>query len=308
MLIVDEERAQAILATLDLPALVATVVRAQAAGDAVVPVRSVLRHDGVWFAAMPALVAGKALGAKLVAAFPGNVAARLPSHQATVLLLDPQTGALDAIVAAEALTRYRTAALSVVATRTMAMRAEGVHAVLGSGAQAKAHIDAFARAGLMNELRLWSRTPAHAEALALYARALGVHVRTHATADDTVRGCDVVTTVTGASEPLFADDALSPTVHVNAIGACVPDKREIPGAFVERATIAVDSLAAALVESGDLLLALGPEAEQWRHIKELGASKRSTGPSLFISLGIGSVDVAVAAAIVVRVRASNAPS
>src|SRR5471030_279397 len=151
MLTVDEERAQAILATLDLPALVEAVVRAQAAGGAVVPVRSVLRHDGVWFAAMPALVAGQALGAKLVAAFPENVAAGLPSHQAVVILLDAKTGALDAIVASEALTRYRTAALSVVATRTMAMRPEGSHAILGSGAQAKAHVDAFAGAGLLSE-------------------------------------------------------------------------------------------------------------------------------------------------------------
>jgi ornithine cyclodeaminase/alanine dehydrogenase-like protein (mu-crystallin family) len=308
MLIVDEERAQTILATLDLPALVANVVHAQASGDAVVPVRSVVRRDGVWFAAMPALIAGQALGAKLVAAFPGNIAAGLPSHQAVVVLLDPHTGALDAIVAAEALTRYRTAALSVVATRMMATRPEGIHAILGSGAQAQAHVDAFARAGIVRELQVWSRTPAHAQALVEYARTLGIHARTYRSANDAVRGSDVVTTVTGAAEPLFADDALCATVHVNAIGACVNDKREIPGAFVERATIAVDSLAAARVESGDLLLALTPEAPQWRDMKELGASKSSTGPSLFISLGIGSIDVAVAAEIVARVRASSATS
>jgi len=308
MLIVDEEQAQAVLETLDVPALVTDVIHSQGRGDAVVPVRASLRHGDVWFAAMPALIAGRALGAKLVAAFPANAAAAAPTHQAVVILLDPHSGVLDAIVAAEALTRYRTTAMSIVATRLMAARAKGRHAILGAGAQGNAHLDAFARAGLIDELAVWSRTPAHAGALAARARTLGLNARTFDTADAAVAGCDVVTTTTGSEKPLFGDGALAARVHVNAIGACVCDKREIPPAFVVRASIAVDSRAAARVESGDLLLALAAGAEKWNTICELDGATRGTAPTLFVSLGIGSVDVAVAAEIVARVRAASGPS
>ncbi|MFN2461319.1 MAG: ornithine cyclodeaminase family protein [Candidatus Velthaea sp.] len=311
MRVIGEAEAAAVLARLDLPEIVRDVVRRQAEGTAVVPVRASLEYEGVWFAAMPALVAGSALGAKLVAAFSANAARGAPTHDAAVVLFDAGTGAPFAVVAGEALTRARTAAISVVATQALAARPRGRHAILGAGAQAHAHLAAFARAGLLDDLCVWSRTHAHAVALAEAARALGCAARIAPSAGDAVTGCDVVTTVTAAAQPLFDAAAVAPQVHVNAVGACVAHKRELPGALVRRAFVVTDSTAAARVESGDLLLEAPLGDALWDSVAELGAvlvrEFRRT-PTVFISLGIGSVDVAVAAEVAAAVAPATRSS
>ncbi|GAC1429427.1 MAG: ornithine cyclodeaminase family protein [Candidatus Velthaea sp.] len=309
MLTIDEPTAERVLATLDMPALMGELIAAQSAGDTVVPVRAAGRAPGIWFAAMPAFVRDRALGAKLVVAADANARGGRATHQATIVLLDARTGALEAIVAGEAITRARTAAFSLIATRRMAARPRGRHAILGAGAQGRAHLEMFARFGAIERLAVWSRTAEHARLLAGHARTIGLRAEVFPSARDAVRECDVVTTVTGSPDPLFAVEDVLPLVHVNAVGACVPDKREIPADFVRRARVAVDSLAAAHVESGDLLLALAPDDERWNRVTELGAAQRSVAsPTLFVSLGVGSADVLTAAAIVARVREANAPS
>lgn len=312
MLTVDEARAEEILAAADLPVLMEAVFRAHAAGEAIVPVRSALRSGEVWFAAMPASVAAaglRALGAKLVTAFPGHTLRGAPTHQAVVVLLDPDTGGVAALVAAEALTRLRTAAISVVATRALAARPRGRHALLGAGVQAHAHLDAFARAGLLESVHVWSRTRQHAQRLAEAARARGIETCLFEDAASAVRDCDVVTMATASARPLVAARDLSAHVHVNAVGACVPDRCELPAAFVRSAAIVVDSLPAARVEAGDLILALDPADPRWDGMRELGAALGSGGlqgtrPTLFESLGLGIADVAAAAYVVATIRAA----
>jgi alanine dehydrogenase len=121
----------------------AATLRAAAAGHGGGPVRAALTTaDGVWFAAMPAWNATPhpSLGAKLVVAIPGNAQRGLPTHRAVVVLLDPVTGAPSAWVEAEALTRARTAAVSVVATHRLAQRARGRPPNLSAGAPGYAHL------------------------------------------------------------------------------------------------------------------------------------------------------------------------
>jgi len=294
------------LATLDLPELMEATLRAAAAGDGEGPVRAALTTaEGVWFAAMPAWSAlpQPSLGAKLVVAIPGNAQRGLPTHRAVVVLLDPATGAPTAWVEAEALTRARTAAVSVVATRTLALRARGRHAILGAGVQGCAHLEAFARAGLLRHVAVWSRDRDRAQRLVGAARALGVAALFAASADDAVRDADVITTCTASAEPLFDAASIADGAHLNAIGACVAHKRELPGRLVGESALVVDDVAAARAEAGDILLAVGDGAASWDGVVSLGetmlgrATPRDGRASVFVSLGLGIEDVAAAAAI-----------
>ena len=307
MIVLDEAEVERRLAALDLVALMHDTLRAAASGDGGGPVRAALTtRDDVWFAAMPAWSAAPhaALGAKLVVAVPANAARGLPTHRAVVVLLDPQTGAALAWVEAEALTRARTAAVSVVATRALAQRPNGAHAILGAGAQGAAHVDAFARAGMLGRLAIWSRDGVRASALAATARALGVDVLVADERDDAVRGADVITTCTASAQPLFDAVAVPNGAHVNAVGACVATKRELPGTLVGDSALVVDDVAAARAEAGDVVLAVAEGAASWNGVVSLGeilagrASPRAGRVSLFVSLGLGVEDVAAAAAIV----------
>ena len=294
------------LAAIDLPALMRETLRAAASGEGGGPVRAAFTTPhGVWFGAMPAWTGGArpALGAKLVVAVPGNAACGLPTHRAVVVLLDPETGAPSAWIEAETLTRERTAAVSVVATQTLARRPRGAHAILGAGAQGHAHLDAFARAGTIDRLAVWSRDPAHAEALAAAARGRGVETRVGADPGDAVHGADVITTCTASAHPLFDADAVAAGAHVNAVGACVAGKRELPGVLVGASALVVDDVPAARAKAGDVILAVAEGAATWDGVVSLGAilavraRPRAGGVSLFVSLGLGVEDVAAAAAI-----------
>jgi alanine dehydrogenase len=304
--VLDEAEVERRLERIDLPALMAATLRGVAAGDGGGPVRATLTTpDAVWLAAMPAWCATPpALGAKLVVAVPENAARGLPTHRAVVVLLDPKNGAPTAWVEAEGLTRARTAAVSVVATRALAARPRGVHAILGAGAQGHAHAAAFARALLLERLIVWSRDRTSAERLAESVRANGARADVAASADAAVRDADVVTTCTASGEPLFAAEAVADGAHVNAVGACVAYKRELPAQLIGAARLVVDDLAAAHAEAGDVLLAVAEGAAAWDIVATLGdvlagrAPPRGGRVSVFVSLGLGVEDVAAAAAVV----------
>jgi ornithine cyclodeaminase len=322
MIRLDEVAVERGLAEIDLVALMRATLHAAANGGGGGPVRaSFTTPHGVWFGAMPAWVGSSgdgedlrdrdrpALGAKLVVAVPENAVRGLPTHRAIVVLLDPQTGEPSAWVEAEALTRARTAAVSVVATKALARAARGAHAILGAGAQGRAHLAAYARAELVDRLAVWSRDRAHAAALAECARGLGIDCRVASDADDAVRGADVITTCTAGAEPLFDAASVSDGAHVNAVGACVPHKRELPARLVGEASLVVEDLAAARAEAGDVILAVAEGAASWDGAVPVGAvlagraAARAGRVSLFVSLGLGVEDVAAAAALARAARA-----
>ncbi|MDB5070640.1 MAG: Ornithine cyclodeaminase [Candidatus Eremiobacteraeota bacterium] len=318
MMHLDEAAVERTLADIDLVALMRATLRAAASGNGGGPTRaSFTTPQGVWFGAMPAWVSGdldktadlgdadrNALGAKLVVAAPENAARGLPTHRAVVVLLDPMTGEPAAWIEAEALTRARTAAVSVVATEVLARVPRGAHAILGAGAQGGAHLGAFARAGMVERLAVWSRDRAHASVLAECARVLSIDCKVADDADDAVRGADVVTTCTASAEPLFDVASVADGVHVNAVGACVAHKRELPARLIGDASLVVDDVAAARAEAGDVILAVAEGAASWDGVVSLGdvlarrKTPRSGRCSVFVSLGLGVEDVAAAAALV----------
>jgi len=287
----DEAAVRRLLRLEDVIPLMERALADFSAGRVVQPVRTVVpveAHGGFLFV-MPASTPD-AVGAKLVTLYPGN--RELPSHHARVVLFRPQTGEPLATMDGTAITEVRTAAVSAVATQHLARAEASTLAILGTGVQAHSHLEALRLVREFREVRVWSPTRA-----ATFARAHGVVAA--GSAEEAVRGADVVVTVTTAREPVLRGAWLEPGAHVNAIGAPRPDWRELDDEVLGRARIYVDSRAAAETESGDIRAALQAGAEI---AGELGAVIAGTAEgrtsddevTLFKSLGMAVEDIATA--------------
>ena len=265
------------------------------------PVRTVVEvASNAFFGVMPALIrTTPALGAKLVTVFGSNIAKGLPTHLATILLLDPATGALLTVMDGRYITEARTAAVSAVSTRYMAREDASVLALIGSGVQAHSHLEALTLVRNFREIRCWSPTPANLD------RFVAEHpqVQPASSAQGAVQGAGVIALVTASTVPVIQSEWVQQGAHVIAVGACRHTHREVDPKLVAGARLIVDSRAAALKESGDVVLAIqeglfGPD-----HIKgELGevvsgsckGRDNASQVTIFKSLGLACEDVAAA--------------
>jgi alanine dehydrogenase len=270
-------------------------------GQAVQPVRQVVPvadHAG-FLGAMPGYYGG-ALGAKLVTFYPGNVG--VPTHHATIVLFEPATGAPIAVMDGRLVTEMRTAAASAVATDLLARENARTLAMIGAGVQAHSHLEALRLVRPFDDVRVWSPRGA-----AAFAERHGGSVRAAASAEEAVRGADVVLVATTAKEPVLRGAWLAPGAHVVAVGAVRPDWRELDDDVVRRARLFVDSRDAALRESGDVVAAGVDPTE----IGEALAGSRPGRTSaeeitLFKSVGIAVEDLAAARLVYERVTRSAA--
>ena len=267
------------------------------AGRAVHPVRNVLEiADRQFFGLMPALDRdGAMLGAKLLTVLPDNPAAGLPSHQASIILFDPITGALLGVTDGRYITEARTAAVSAVSVRHLARPNARTLAILGSGVQALSHLEALPLVRDFDQIRVWSPNPERRRQF-----AVAHHITESPTAQDAVLHADVIVLATAATTPILHDAWIAPGAHIVAVGACRPTHREIDSALVARSLLIVDSRAAALRESGDILLAIEDGHITPNHIHgELGEVAAGTKSgrqnaeqvTLFKSLGLAIEDV-----------------
>ena len=259
-------------------------------GRVVQPMRvmvPVAEHQG-FLGLMPAYYdAGAALGVKLVAFYPQNQ--DIPTHHATILLFKPETGEPLASMDGRLITEVRTAAVSAVATERLARSDAAVLAIIGSGVQARSHLEALRLVRRFEEVRVWS--PCHAEDFA--QRFDGV--RATASAEEAVRGADVVVTATTSKTPVLSGAWLSPGVHINAVGAPRPDWRELDDETLRRARLYVDSYEAALKESGDVIAAGRIFAEVGEVVAGAKPGRQQAEEiTLFKSLGLAVEDVATA--------------
>lgn len=314
-LLLTETDVAALLETGPLVDLMEATLADFSRGSTIQPVRTILRLEdhGSFIGVMPAALPGDAgAGLKVVSVAPRNAGRGLPTHLATILVLDPATGALEAILDGRLVTERRTAAVSAAAARRLANPGAGTLALLGSGVQAGSHLEAFAAVLPLREARVWSPDPDRREA---FARARdgtgGVAVRAVASAETAVRGADLVVTVTAARAPVLCGDWLAPGAHVSAVGSCTPDSRELDGEAVRRSRVFVDSLAAARQEAGDLLGAAREGGWDFADVAgELGALFAGAVPgrrdarevTLFESLGLACEDVAAARWLIGRAR------
>src|SRR5256886_17322205 len=218
------------------------------AGKVTQPVRSVINVDpsGGFLGLMPAFTPD-GLGLKAVTFFPSNAEHGIPTHMATIFLVDPQTGTPLAIMDGRLITEMRTAAVSAAATKLLAAPDAKILAILGSGVQAHSHVEALRLVRQFEEVCVWSPNKSHA---ADFAKEIGAR---STSAEDAVRGADVVVTATNSKTPILCGSWLKPGCHVNAVGACRPDWRELDDEAM-RNVVFVDSREAAMKESGDVIL------------------------------------------------------
>ena len=276
----------------------ASVLAAHGRGELHQPLRtvSVPPASNGFLGLMPAHRGGERplFSLKAVCIFPGNPARGLDAHQGTVTLFDGETGVPTAILDASAITEIRTAAVSALATRLLAREDVKTLAILGSGVQAAAHLQALRLVREFDEVRVYSPTRAHAE-------RLGVDVA--ASAREAVDEADVVVTATNSREPVLERAWLADGAHVNAAGASSPASRELDTATVAAAALFCDSRESLEHEAGEYRLALDEGLIQPSHVRatlgEVAAGLHAgrTGPreiTLFRSLGLGIEDMAAA--------------
>lgn len=300
---------------LPMPALIAAMEAAVArfsAGEVLQPVRTVLSvgPTKAYFGLMPAYVEQPPrLGAKLVTVFNDNHTRGLPSHLATIALLDPDTGALTALMDGRYITEARTAAVSAVSARHLAHPEAATLGIIGSGVQARSHLEAYAEVRELREVRVWSPNPRSRERfIEEMAGHVGARIQNSASAQAAVAGADLIVLATSSPAPVVDDSWIAPGAHVVSVGACRPDQREMAPELLTRARLFVDSRAAALVESGDVVIGMREQRFDAAHIAAelgevvLGRVAGRMAPdqiTIFKSLGMAVEDV-VAADLVLR--------
>ena len=288
MLFLDEEQVRKHLRMADLIPAMEKALIDFSAGKVIQPVRQVIPVDppGGFYGMMPALTL-EGLGQKIVTFYPPNAKTNLPTHMATILLNDPQTGAPLAVMDGRLITEMRTAAVSAAATKRLAQPNAKILAILGSGVQARSHAEALRLVRQFEEIRVWSPNKSHAEQ---FAKEIGAKAMS---AEAAVRDADVVVTATSSRMSILRGAWLRPGCHVNAVGACRPDWRELDDDAM-RNVIFVDSREAALKESGDVIL---PGAKIYAELGEAFAGKinsRANEITIFKSLGMAVEDIAAA--------------
>ena len=280
---------------------------ALSAGDVLLPLRQVVWLPGgkSALAVMPSFSGDiQAMGVKVISVFPENLGTGMDSHQGAVLLFDAANGCLRAIIDATEITAIRTAAVSGIATRALSRPDACDLAILGSGVQARTHLQAMLIARKIKRIRVWSRNPDHAEQ---FAQREGeqhtIAIEVCKSAAEAVSGADIICTVTAAKSPVLKGEWLREGVHINAIGTFGPSTREVDSAVVARSLLFVDRKESAVNEAGDYLIPLKEGSIGPDHIRgeladvlsgKVAGRNSPEDITLFKSLGLAVEDLASA--------------
>ena len=317
-LVLTQTQIRDLLPMRDCIDLVAEALASLARGEGANPLRRGMRlADGKsLLGMMPGFLGSPSapgpMGLKVVTVFPGNHGTPYDSHQGVVVLFDAENGVPRAILDASEITSIRTAAASGVATRLLAREEARDLAILGTGVEARKHLEAMLCVRKIERVRVYSPTPVHRlEFAERESKRRGIRVEAVESARAAVEGADVVCTTTSSSVPVLAGDWLAPGAHVNAVGACLKDARELDTKAVVRSKLFVDRRESALAESGDFLIPRSEGAIGDDHIVgEIGEvligachGRRSRDEiTLFESLGIAVEDLAAARFLDQRAR------
>lgn len=305
-LLVGQDDVRHLLPMAECIEAMAGALAALARGEAALPLRQIVRLPaGGFLGSMPAAVAPLGVfGVKALSVFHANEGTAFDSHQGAVLLFEATHGRLLAVVDATSVTAIRTAAVSALATRLLAREDAGVLAILGTGVQARTHLEAIRLVRPIHRVRVFSRDPERVRAFAeRESRAHGIEVLPSSSAEEAVRRADIVCTVTSSCEPVLRGAWLAAGAHVNVVGAATPECREVDTAAVVRSRVFVDRRESALHEAGDLLIPMREGAITEAHVRaEIGelltgrAAGRESAEdvTLFKSLGLAIEDVAAA--------------
>ena len=316
MLILD---AGAVAAALPMAPLIAAMKTAYAAvsnGTAVAPLRTrlPLADRGASALFMPAYVPGEgeeSLAVKAVTLFPTNPIRGLPLIHAAVLVMDPETGEMQALLEGSSLTALRTGAGAGAATDLLARTDAETAAVFGAGAQARTQLMAVSAVREIRAVRVYGPTPAKVRAfIEEMSAALPAEYLAAGSPAEALAGADIVCTATTSTTPVFSDADVPHGVHINGVGSFTPEMIELPPETLARARITVDSRAACEAEAGELIRAVDLGLVDPDRIDEIGEIVLGAKPgrasadeiTLFKSVGIAAQDAAAAALALDRAR------
>lgn len=307
VLIVNQEQVAELLPMPDCIDVMERVLKSLSAGECLLPLRQIM-----WLAEktgalglMPSYwKSAETIGVKAVTFFPGNEGTERDTHQGAVLVFEAQRGCLLAIVDATSITAIRTAAVSGVATKLLAREDAGILAIIGSGVQARAHLQAMMSCREIRNVRVSSKTLSRAEAFAAeHASRLSIPIEAVSSAREAVDGADIICTTTSSQDPVVEGDWIRPGAHINAVGSSVATARELDSLAVQRSRLFVDRLESAVNEAGDFILAKAEGAVNDDHIVgEIGevlvgrvaGRKSAEDITLFKSVGLAVEDLAAA--------------
>jgi len=267
------------------------------------PLRTVVRpRDAAGFMGLMPAYSRDGYGLKAICITPGNPAIGKDAHQGGVMLFAADTGEPLALVNASAVTEIRTAAVSAVATGLLARPGAAELAIFGTGVQGRAHAHALAATRPLTGIRLTGRDLVRArEVAAELAAQLNVPVTAVGSGPEAVEGAHIVVTATSSARPVLRREWLAPGTHVNAVGACVPQARELDTATMAEAALFADSRESVRNEAGDYLLAAqeGADNPVRAELGELltGTASGRAGEdeiTVFESLGLAAEDLAAA--------------
>jgi thiomorpholine-carboxylate dehydrogenase len=284
----DEEAVRAVLRWEPLIDEMEAALTSLSQGRVIQPLRNLITiEEGKRYLGVMPAVAEDAMGLKAVSFYPGNAGTALPTHLAMILLFRPDNGEPLAVMDGRLITEMRTAAVSAAVTRHLASPVSRVLALLGSGVQAEAHLEALSRVRHFDEVRVWSRTPEHAER---FAREHGARAMD---AESAVRGADVIVTATNAVEPILKGAWLKRGAHVNAVGSPRPTWRELDDDAMANVLV-VDSREAVLKESGDVILSKAKIYAEAGEIFDGSKTVSASETTVFKSVGLAIEDIATA--------------
>lgn len=245
------------------------------------------------FLAMPSYSENEhALACKLVTSFPQNKSIGIPSVLANILLFDPITGKIKAIVEANRITAWRTAAASVVATKCLHKGDKNILAILGAGTQAESHALALKEIFDFKEVRIWNRTRERAKIL---SSKLPFESTIFDSNEECVKDADVICTATYAKEPILQDSWVKEGAHINAIGAGQNHHSELSEALYKKSFLVVDHMESADKELAGLIeMGIDIQGEIGNYLNSLKAVPESVSCTIFHNLGIAIEDLATA--------------
>jgi ornithine cyclodeaminase len=287
--------------------VMAAAMRAASSGSVSMPPRlfAPLADDSGSLGLMPgSTLEPPFFGAKVISLRFDNPAKGLPAVQGYVSLFDHDSGRPVALIEGASVTAIRTAAASGLATRELARQGAQTHGIFGAGVQAVTHIDAIACVREIRQVIVWGRD---ADKTRRFAERQSERTKLdiRATRDPAeAAGCDVVSTVTAAAEPVLRGEWLRPGTHVNLVGVHTPQAREADTSVILRSRVYVDLMESAMNEAGDLLIPLAEGAIDTAHILgEIGQVLAGDVPgraddadiTLYKSLGIVAQDLFAAA-------------
>ena len=314
MILLSDRDVERILSMEECIGVVEEAFRNLGLGNAVMPLRTIIPIEEFNGAVliMPSYIKGlNALATKIVTFYPDNARFKLPIVNAYVIVNNPKTGVVEAVIEANHLTAMRTGAVSGVATKYLARDDAKILAIIGCGVQARTQLWAVATVRGIEKVNVYDVDEGRKEEFAReMRRRLQIEVIPTGSAEEAVREADIVVTATTSSSPVISYEWIKPGTHINAIGAFRPDMREIDSKTILNAKVVVDLKEAALKEAGDIIIPIQEGLISINHIyaelsdlvlkKKPGRTSNSE-ITVFKSVGLAIQDSSVASHILNKI-------